>query len=125
MLKKSITFLLGILSLVACSKDYDFLFSNVGGPKTYSMDIDGASIVITIDGTNSQSPIFSEDYANPDDSQWFVEMDWIRVFYHPSRNLLSVHVDDNTTGKRREAVITALDKSGKKVNALSASKGKS
>lgn len=105
-----------ILLSSSCSQERDYLyfcFSSVGGPIEYNADIDGSSISIECDGVFSRKAEFYEDCADESESQWFAELDWIRVYYTPSRQHLQFYVDRNPTGKKRMAYITANQKNKK------------
>ena len=51
--------------------------------------------------------IFCEDFATPNNSLWFTELDWIRVFYTPYTKELFIGFFENESGKKRKATITA------------------
>lgn len=81
--------LFGMFLTLSCSKDenerFQFTFNNLGGPKIYEVDIDGATLAIEIDGRRSKPSYFTKDLADEKNSDWNVEWedmftDWLRVF---------------------------------------------
>ena len=104
------TILISILMFVfaSCSKengDNFFRFNKEGGGKEFAVEYDGETISIKSKGDLPQNAYFVEDNANPDDSQWFVELDWCRVYYTPTKHVVFVSVDENMSGVDREAII--------------------
>ena len=98
----------------SCTKDgidrYSYSFTQEGGPLSYELDIDGATISLESSGVEADKPVFIDDYANPDDSQWFAELDWIRVYYTPFTETLYISVDRNLSGRSRNAFIKCSNK---------------
>lgn len=97
-----------MLVFASCSKDNAdsfFRFNKEGGGKEFAEEFDGETISIQSNGDASKKAIFVEDNANPDDSQWFAELDWCRVYYTPAKRIVFVSVDENTSGVDRTATI--------------------
>lgn len=93
----------------SCTKDgidrYSFTFTAEGGPLLYELDINGATISLESSGVEADKPVFIESYGNPDDGQWFTELDWIRVYYMPFTETLYISADKNLSGRSRKALI--------------------
>ena len=97
-----------MLVLASCSKengDNFFRFNNEGGGKEFAIEFDGETISIQSKGDASQKAYFVDDNADPDDSQWFAELDWCRVYYTPAKRVVFVSADENTSGVDRTATI--------------------
>lgn len=97
-----------MLVFASCSKDNGdsfFRFNKEGGGKEFAIEFNGETISIQSNGDASKKAIFVEDNANPDDSQWFAELDWCRVYYTPAKRIVFVSVDENTSGVDRTATI--------------------
>lgn len=106
------TILLLVLFAGSCKQDitnrYSYYFSSEGGPLLYELSIDGESIKLSSSGIEADKTIFIEDSINPDSSQWFTELEWIRVYYTPHTQSLFISVDKNTDGQDRIAVISCI-----------------
>ena len=105
-------FLLLMVLAPSCKKDDSFAFrygfSEGGGHLTYyDVDIDGATLSLRSGEEYAKPAIFKKDYATPNNSLWFTELDWIRVFYTPYTKDLFIGVFENESGKKRQATITA------------------
>ena len=114
---KIISLLLVLVLAPSCKKDgpntYRFCFSEGGGHLTYyDVDIDGATLSLKSGEEYAKPAIFKEDYATPNNSLWFTELDWIRVFYTPYTKELFIGVFENESGKKRKATITANGPNG-------------
>ena len=72
------------------------------------LSIEGESIKLSSSGIEADKTIFIEDSINPDSSQWFTELEWIRVYYTPHTQTLFISVDKNTAGQDRIAVISCI-----------------
>ena len=98
----------------SCTKEgidrYSYTFTAEGGPLLYELDIDGATISLESSGVEADKPMFVEDYANPVESQWFTELEWVRVYYTPSTETLHISVDRNLSGRSRNAFIKCSNK---------------
>ena len=109
---KIISLLLVLLLAPSCKKDgpntYRFCFSEGGGPLLYyDVDIYGATLSLRSGEEYAKPAIFSEDYATPNNSEWYTELDWIHVDYTPYTKELYIGVNENKSGKKRKATITA------------------
>ena len=92
----------------SCSKengDSFFRFNKEGGEKEFAIEFDEGTISIQSKGDAPQKAYFIEDNANPDNSQWFAELNWCRVYYTPAKRVVYVSVDENTSGVDRNATI--------------------
>ena len=92
----------------SCSKengDSFFRFNKEGGGKEFAIEFDEGTISIQSKGDAPQKAYFIEDNANPDNSQWFAELNWCRVYYTPAKRVVYVSVDENTSGVDRNATI--------------------
>jgi len=101
------------LCLASCCKetgDQYFCFCKEGGPILYDVDLDGSSIAVEIDGTLSSNPEYSEDDSNVDNSQWFIEFNWLRATYFPVKQTLYIFVDENSTMRSRKACVSGFQK---------------
>lgn len=110
-MKRWILFFLTAIAVFvsSCTKDgidrYSYTFTAEGGPLLYELDIDGATISLESSGVEADKPVFIENYGNPDDGQWFTELDWIRVYYTPFTETLYISADKNLSGRSRKALI--------------------
>ena len=108
----SFTIFLFILLAGSCRQDngnrYSYNISSEGGPLLYELSIEGESIQLSSSGIDADKTIFIEDSINPDSSQWFTELEWIRVYYTPHTQTLFISVDKNTAGQDRIAVISCI-----------------
>lgn len=108
----SFTIFLFILLVGSCRQDngnrYSYNISSEGGPLLYELSIEGESIKLSSSGIEADKAIFIEDSINPDSSQWFTELEWIRVYYTPHTQTLFISVDKNTAGQDRIAVISCI-----------------
>ncbi len=107
-----------MLVFASCSKDNGdsfYRFNKEGGGKEFAIEFNGETISIQSNGNASKKPIFVEDNANPDDSQWFVELDWCRVYYIPAKGIVAVSVDENTSGGDRKATVMGTHGGQKKI----------
>lgn len=106
------TMLLLVLFAGSCKQDrtnrYSYYFSSEGGPLLYELSIEGESIKLCSSGIEADKPLFIEDSVNPETSQWFTELEWIRVYYTPHTQTLFISVDKNTGGQDRIAVISCI-----------------
>lgn len=103
--------LLIVLCVVSCSKDpsCDFCFSHLGGPLEYQdIFIDGETLSIEIDGRVSK-PAFLSTGEPKDDDQWVSDLEWLRAYYSPVHHWLFISASENSTGKRREAIVRATN----------------
>ena len=97
-MKKSIllTILLTVFAFVSCSKlDFDFYFSQVGGPLQCQMDIDGETLQISSGNDVSKAP------WDLGDGQYYAELEGITVFYFSDEHYIYIVVEENTTGRDR------------------------
>lgn len=92
---------MGFLCLTSCEKEVEnyFYFSAEGGPYSFYIEVDGSSLMIRSGEVSSKYAVFYKDGADPDNSDWVAELDWITVFYKPARKYVHVAVRENTTGK--------------------------
>ena len=109
---KSFLLLMVLVLAPSCKKDgpntYRFCFSEGGGPLSYyDVDIYGATLSMRSGEEYAKPAIFCEDFATPNNSLWFTELDWIRVFYTPYTKELFIGFFENESGKKRKATITA------------------
>ena len=106
------------LLFVFCTKSeidcFKYRFASAGGVKEYTAMIDGSSFSLSSRGVEAKKPDFYEDITNDANSQWFTELDWIRVYYTPSKESILISVDSNPSGLDRNAVITGFDLQGRK-----------
>ena len=95
---------------LSCNKIEEnvFYFSQEGGVCTLATEFDGASMSIISGEDTSTKALFTEDFANPDNSEWFSELGWIRVHYKPAHREVIVTTTGNETGSDRKARLTAL-----------------
>ena len=118
---------LSLLS-VFCTKNeidhFNYRFANAGGIKEYTSMIDGSSFSLSSSGLEAKKPDFYEDISNDANSQWFTELDWIRVYYTPSKQSILISVDANHSCLNRSAVITGFDSQGRKKIVIDVRQGK-
>ena len=111
-----------------CAKNeidhFKYRFANAGGIKEYTLMIEGSSFALSSCGIEAKKPDFYEDITNSANSQWFTELDWIRVYYTPSRQSILISVDANYSGQKRNAVITGFDSEGRKKIVIDVLQGK-
>lgn len=99
-----------LAALPSCDKTEENIFniSQEGGICTLETELDGASMRIISGEETSNKALFTKDFANPDNSEWFTELGWIRVHYKPSFKELLVTTTKNSTGSGRKARLTAI-----------------
>ena len=105
-----LTILLSIVAFASCNKmEYDFCFSQVGGPLECEMDIDAETLQIRSENDVSEAP------RNLGDGQYYAELEGITVFYYTEEHSFYLIVDKNNTGKERRFSVSGT-KNGKEVS---------
>ena len=115
-----------IILALSCTKDdkkddlvFRYDFSKEGGVQLYNSDVEGETISINIDGVFSPPSEFYFDYSDPNESQWCVELDWVKVYFTPYKKEWCVIVAEiNNTGHKRTSTITGHDTFGKKTTII-------